>query len=70
MARDYHWIMTLQWSIPGQGFRIGSADGIWRAGKLTRMQAFREIRKISAEAIGAPENAQVIFFAIEREERL
>ncbi|MEU3011084.1 hypothetical protein [Nocardia asteroides] len=70
MAREYHWIMTLQWPVPGTGFGIGSADGIWLAGDFTRMQAFRELRKVAARALDAPETAHVVFFAIEREERL
>ncbi|MEV4155433.1 hypothetical protein AB0J48_20625 [Nocardia salmonicida] len=70
MPRKYHWIMTLQWSIPGTGFGLGTADGVSVGGNGTRMERFREIRKVAAETIGAPVGASVVFFAIEREEQM
>lgn len=70
MSREYHWIMTLQWSIPGTGFGLGTADGVIPGGQGTRMEYFHELRKVAANAIGAPETASVLHFSIEREERL
>jgi hypothetical protein len=69
MPREYHWIMTLWWPVPG-GYGVGTADGIVAGGQGTRMEYFRELRKDAAAAIDAPDTARVLHFSIEPERQL
>ncbi|PKV80887.1 hypothetical protein [Nocardia fluminea] len=72
MAREYHWVMTVQWPNPGGGgFGLGTAEGVMTvSGDLTRQGAFQALRKSTAKELNAPEGAQVVFFSIERETQL
>lgn len=68
MDREYHWIMTVQWPIGAGGFATGTSWGVITVPQSsTRAALFDRAFQHIVEQ-GAPDNASVLFFAVEPNE--
>lgn len=61
--REYHWILTLQWTIGGVQTVVTHDGRI--GGYGTREAAFAEVKRVVCEQEGAPATAVTLFFLLE-----
>lgn len=67
--REYHFLVTLQWTTDPNGVQTSTRDGILTAAPgTTRRQLVEEALRVTAEWVGAPDFAVTLFVSVEPNE--
>lgn len=67
--REYHFTMTLRWTVDGQHtITASNSDVIMVGAKATRSHTFDRIFEKSKRALSAPDRCAIVFYVLEPNE--